>query len=221
MGTPLFSSPEILIDNEFSEKSDSWAVGVIMYQLCSLKLPFSEKSYRRIIEAIKEKQPDPIPSHYSRDLQKIVTRLLEKDPKNRASVHDILNIPFVKNLMKRGSMLKKNSIFQKGNSCDFHISSRSLKNDFENCKIYKNSNFMTKEVLDKLNKMMNSDSESDDFNESVVIDNKNDKSMGDQLKNDDINWLRERMSIAGSIKIPAKVLLPHFEMKTTGFDKNK
>ena len=220
MGTPLFSSPEILTKNEFSEKSDAWAVGVILYQLCCLKLPFSEKSYRRIIEAIKSKSTGPIPPHYSTDLQTIISRLLKKDPSKRASVHDILDLPFVKGLEQ---MDAKDKGDQKGKSCDFNISQKSLKTDFENCKIYKNSNFMTKDVLEKLENEKNWESESgiQDVNESMVIEKKNDQFMGEQLKSEDIAWLRERMSIAGSVKISAKNTPFSFDTRDSPTESDK
>lgn len=223
MGTPLFSSPEILTKNEFSEKSDAWAVGVILYHLCCLKLPFSEKSYRRMIEAIKTKSPGPIPPQYSTHLQTIISRLLDKNPKTRASVHDILEIPFVKGLREK----TKKSTFkaQKERSCDFKISQKSLKNDFENLRIFKNSNFMTKDIIEKLEKERNwgSDSESNmlEMNESMVIENKNDSTMGKQLCNEDINWLRERMSVAGSIKASIKKLHTNFDVKQMHTESDK
>jgi NIMA (never in mitosis gene a)-related kinase len=229
MGTPLFSSPEILTKNEFSEKSDAWAVGVILYHLCCLRLPFSEKSYRRIIEAIKTKSPGPIPPQYSTDLQTIISRLLDKNPETRASVHDILNMSFVKNL---GDIDNPSSFkTQKEKSCDFKISQKSLKNDFENLRIYKNSNFMSKDVLEKLEKERNWDSESDsnsnsnsnmlEMNESMVIENKNDSTMGNQLRNEDINWLRERMSVAGSLKTSIRKLHTNFDVKGAPTESDK
>ena len=221
MGTPLFSSPEILIQNEFSEKSDAWALGVILHQLCCLKLPFAEKSYRRMIEAIKTKSPGPIPPQYSVELQRIISNLMRKDPSKRASIGDILNMKFVKEVIEKNH--HKLDKMQKGKSCEFHISQRSLKNDFENCKIYKNSNFMTKEVLEKLENEKNWGSESGtiEMNESMVIENKNDDSMGKQLKHEDILWLRERMSIAGSVKISAKNMMFNFDPKESPLSSEK
>lgn len=220
MGTPLFSSPEILTKNIFSEKSDSWAVGIVLFHLCCLKLPFHEKSYRRIIESIKSKSPGHIPPQFGPNLQRVISRLLDKDPGRRASVSEVLEMPFVKQLgveRKRGSMM-----IHKGKSCEFNISQKSLKTDFENIKIYKNSNFMTKDVLEKLEDEKNWDSDSNllEVNESIVIENKNDEHMGKQLKNEDIHWLRERMSIAGSIKTSSRQMpFTDFSNQRTESDK--
>lgn len=200
MGTPLFSPPETLSKNQFSEKSDAWAVGVVLYQLCCLKLPFSGKSYRKTLDAIQHESPGPIPPQYTPELQTIVSRLLIKDPLQRASVRDILEMPFVQRLTQNPE-----TDSDRDQSCQFHISQRSLRADFDNCKIYKNSNFMTKDVLDRLeNTQWEAQSTPDDLAESMVIEKKNDKSLGKQLRQDDIAWLRERMSMAGSVKIPAK-----------------
>ena len=40
VGTPYYLSPEMVEGKPYSTKSDIWALGVILYQLCSLKLPF-------------------------------------------------------------------------------------------------------------------------------------------------------------------------------------
>ena len=50
VGTPLTSSPEILINNgEYNYKSDIWSLGVILYQLVcgSTTFPFI-KEYRHL-----------------------------------------------------------------------------------------------------------------------------------------------------------------------------
>ncbi len=40
VGTPYYLSPEMVEGKSYSTKADIWALGVILYQLCSLKLPF-------------------------------------------------------------------------------------------------------------------------------------------------------------------------------------
>jgi NIMA (never in mitosis gene a)-related kinase len=52
-GTPLYLSPE-LVDNEpYTEKTDVWSLGVLLYQLASLRLPFEGNSLGQIIGLIK------------------------------------------------------------------------------------------------------------------------------------------------------------------------
>lgn len=52
-GTPLYLSPE-LVDNEpYTEKTDVWSLGVLLYQLAALRLPFEGNSLGQIIGLIK------------------------------------------------------------------------------------------------------------------------------------------------------------------------
>ena len=43
-GTPFFSSPEILAKRTYSYQNDIWSLGVSIYHLAALKLPFKGKS---------------------------------------------------------------------------------------------------------------------------------------------------------------------------------
>lgn len=40
VGTPYYLSPEILEARPYSYKSDVWAVGILLYEMCCLKPPF-------------------------------------------------------------------------------------------------------------------------------------------------------------------------------------
>ena len=40
VGTPYYMAPEACLSNPYTSKSDIWALGVIIYELCTLKQPF-------------------------------------------------------------------------------------------------------------------------------------------------------------------------------------
>ncbi len=40
VGTPYYISPEIYENREYSYKTDIWSLGVVLYELCTLELPF-------------------------------------------------------------------------------------------------------------------------------------------------------------------------------------
>ncbi len=44
VGTPYYLSPEIVENRPYSFKSDVWSLGVILYELCALKPPFTADS---------------------------------------------------------------------------------------------------------------------------------------------------------------------------------
>jgi len=83
-------APEIL--NEMLakpniSKQDVWSIGVIAYQLCTLRLPFKKDSPAATIAAILTTPHDPIPHKlYSDELKDIINRLLTKDPQQRPSI---------------------------------------------------------------------------------------------------------------------------------------
>jgi len=39
-GTPLYLSPELIENRPYNEKTDLWSLGIILYELASLRLPF-------------------------------------------------------------------------------------------------------------------------------------------------------------------------------------
>lgn len=39
-GTPLYLSPELIENRPYNEKTDLWIMGIILYELASLRLPF-------------------------------------------------------------------------------------------------------------------------------------------------------------------------------------
>lgn len=44
VGTPYFLSPEIIENKPYSFKSDIWSLGVLLYEMCTHKPPFTAES---------------------------------------------------------------------------------------------------------------------------------------------------------------------------------
>ncbi len=44
IGTPCYMSPEILSDQKYDAKSDVWALGCVLYELCTLKHAFDVRN---------------------------------------------------------------------------------------------------------------------------------------------------------------------------------
>lgn len=40
LGTPFYLSPEICLGHAYDYKSDSWMLGCVLYEMCTLKRPF-------------------------------------------------------------------------------------------------------------------------------------------------------------------------------------
>ncbi|KAK6189863.1 hypothetical protein SNE40_001839 [Patella caerulea] len=96
VGTPSYLSPELCQDIPYNSKSDIWAVGCVLYELCALHRPFDANSLLGLFFKIIKAEFEPIPSMYNTDLHSLVNSLLQKSPEERPSASAILNLPFIK-----------------------------------------------------------------------------------------------------------------------------
>ena len=95
VGTPQYLSPEIVQNQPYSFKSDVWALGVLLYQMCALRLPFQGTSIHSLATAILRGKYTPLPQSYSQPLRDLVTSLLTQDPISRPSVTEVLANPIL------------------------------------------------------------------------------------------------------------------------------
>jgi serine/threonine protein kinase len=58
IGTPYYVSPELVQGERYSYKSDVWAIGCILYELCYLKRAFDGGNMVKITTDIVNKHPD-------------------------------------------------------------------------------------------------------------------------------------------------------------------
>lgn len=79
----------------YSTKADIWALGVILYQLCSYKLPFEANSLPVLALKIMKGAFPPIPNNYSKDLKTLLLQLLSTDQKKRPTVEMLLAKPII------------------------------------------------------------------------------------------------------------------------------
>jgi len=83
-GTPIYMAPEAF-DGKRSEKTDLWAVGVILYQLLAGHVPFGQLDMPSLLAAIIQGDPEPLPSSVPTSVARVVFRSLEKNPSLRYS----------------------------------------------------------------------------------------------------------------------------------------
>ena len=100
IGTPYYLSPEICKEEPYNNKSDVWALGCILYELCTFKHPFEANNQGALILKIMNSSPENLNNYYSKDLKDLIYLLLEKDSRKRPSCKDILNLDFVRNKLK-------------------------------------------------------------------------------------------------------------------------
>eukprot|EP00953_Heterococcus_sp_UTEX-ZZ885_P019994 11168-Heterococcus_DN1.PRE.1 len=95
IGTPYYLSPEICQDQPYGKKSDIWSIGVILYEMLALQVPFQASNLPVLANKIVTEQPPEIPALYSQDCRVLVGQLLSKQPKHRPSISQILRGPYL------------------------------------------------------------------------------------------------------------------------------
>ncbi|MCO5171490.1 MAG: protein kinase [Planctomycetes bacterium] len=87
VGTPFYMPPEQARgDVDIDQKADVYALGVILYELLTLKLPFHGETTMEVYHKILEEEPLPPRRHDSRinaDVNTIVLKAMEKDLSRR------------------------------------------------------------------------------------------------------------------------------------------
>jgi eukaryotic-like serine/threonine-protein kinase len=81
-GTLPYMAPEQLRGYPTDTRSDTWAAGVVLYEMAAGHRPFAETQLAQLIETILHTSPRP-PSTSSIELKRIISKCLERDPKNR------------------------------------------------------------------------------------------------------------------------------------------
>ena len=95
LGTPYYMSPEVCEGKPYNSKNDVWALGCILYELCSLKKPFNAFNQAALGMKIIEGKYIPlcklkgIPS-YCKNFDHFINIMLEKDCEKRPFMKDIL-----------------------------------------------------------------------------------------------------------------------------------
>jgi eukaryotic-like serine/threonine-protein kinase len=86
LGTVLYMSPEQARGQDVDARTDLWALGVILYELVTGRVPFKGPSSSDIIAAILDRDPPPlarVDTAVPAELQRIVTKVLRKDREQR------------------------------------------------------------------------------------------------------------------------------------------
>jgi serine/threonine protein kinase len=108
VGSPAYQAPEALDDSygEESEnepepgagpqKEDVWALGITLYQMLFLELPFHGENLFEVVNAIK-REPLRIPEGIDPLLVNLLQGMINVDPGKRWNVDEILEHPLIAN----------------------------------------------------------------------------------------------------------------------------
>ena len=96
IGTPYYLSPEICKEKPYNSKGDVWALGCILYELCTFNKPFIASNPAALILKIINGKFIPLNEtnnglNYSEDLKNMIDNILQKDYLLRPLMIDIIN----------------------------------------------------------------------------------------------------------------------------------
>lgn len=98
-GTPYYVAPEIWRRKAYSKKADMFSLGVLLYELLTLKRPFDGANMNEVMQKTLAGKFDPLPSRVSPEMGEIVASLLSGDPQKRPSSTKLLSTSLCKLFM--------------------------------------------------------------------------------------------------------------------------
>jgi len=111
IGTPSNLPPEVCRNLPYDFKVDVWGLGIILYEMLALELPFKATSCLALALEICSAEPKPIPTVYSSEVRTLVGCLLAKVTEHRPSSAEILTLPHVRRSI---------AIMRRTGKCDLH-----------------------------------------------------------------------------------------------------
>ncbi|KAG2487503.1 hypothetical protein HYH03_013921 [Edaphochlamys debaryana] len=95
VGTPYYLSPELCEDKPYNEKSDVWALGVVLYECCTQRHPFDADNQGALILKILRGKFPPV-SGYSPDISDLIKRCLTQNANRRPNTFKLLLLPSIR-----------------------------------------------------------------------------------------------------------------------------
>ena len=94
-GSLMYMAPEMFAGGEYvATKCDVWAMGVILYSMCTGSFPFGDTKPEIQKSKISETEPE-YPDHFSPELTRVIQDRLKKDPDERPELERVVEYPWL------------------------------------------------------------------------------------------------------------------------------
>lgn len=129
-GTPAYVAPEIIAKKGYDgAKADIWSCGVILFVLMAGYLPFQDANLMAMYRKIY-KGDFKCPQWFSPLVVKIVSRLLEPNPRTRITIPRLMEVPWFRKGFKAGRPVSRDDV-------DDDIGLADVDSAFETCELSK------------------------------------------------------------------------------------
>lgn len=89
-GTPYYTSPEVWSGEKYGNKCDVWSLGCLLYELCTLKVPFKASDFPSLYRKITKGDYTDIPQKYSDKMKGLIRMCLTVEEEMRPSAAELL-----------------------------------------------------------------------------------------------------------------------------------
>ncbi|RNF08669.1 putative serine/threonine protein kinase [Trypanosoma rangeli] len=86
VGTPIWTSPEVLTGTPHGFSSDVWSLGCVFYEMAALRRPFTATNFAGLVQQITSGDISPLPHSTPDEIRKITMSMLRVDPGKRWSL---------------------------------------------------------------------------------------------------------------------------------------
>ena len=219
-GTPYYSSPEIWTEQSYNYKTDIWSVGCIIYEMCNLSPPFRGTSLINLFNNIQKGVYKPVNKIYSKDLCKVISKMLIVDPEKRPSCDQLLSLNVIMCKMNDINKINENDndykvdliqtikFPKKVNDINKILPHKKMYNDRN--EMMMNDEFETKKsgFLNEANKGINKEINNNYNKENNNNNNKQNNLINNPAKNN-LNIKRPSSSFQGKNKEQKRILIGH------------
>ncbi|XP_059140861.1 serine/threonine-protein kinase 10-like [Physella acuta] len=112
IGTPYWMAPEVIMcetlkDVPYDYKADIWSLGITMIEFAQIEPPNKDMHPMRVLIKIQKSDPPGFdkPSKWSSSFKDFVNKCLIKNPELRATAHELLEHPFIKDYTNKTAIL--------------------------------------------------------------------------------------------------------------------
>jgi len=85
-GTPLYLSPELIEGKPYSDTTDVWSLGVVLYEVLALHPPFNGRCLQDVVNTVLRGRYSPLPSSRPQEFTSLVADMLTREPHRRPKI---------------------------------------------------------------------------------------------------------------------------------------
>lgn len=103
LGSPLYMSPELVMDSGYDQRVDVWSLGCLMYILLSGQPPFKGNNKEEIGHSVMNTEPAFNTAEWrkiSAEAKDFIETCLEKQSQNRPSINKLLDHQWINKMVK-------------------------------------------------------------------------------------------------------------------------